>query len=798
MRLRIKTLNGERVNIKQFNKPEELASYLSGLNEYQRVVYLNKPSGGAAMGSGMPQIFGETIAEEYIDGLRGYQAAIIWDKMQRSDYQVAYIMQAVLGTIKSANYEFEGDMAVNGTDKMIEACEWFWRSGMGKTANENLNDILSYLPNGYCVLEPVEWVPVDGIPHVGKGWALKSLGYRPQRTIWGWLFNEDGSLKDIHQISYSNNYKLIDVKIPAENCTVLTFNRLGDNYEGRSMLRPAYGPWLRKQLYAKLMAIGLEKSALGMIIVTVPPNKVGTPEETAFLEAVQNYVAHENGYLKKISSLIGDSGGFNIEIVELNFKGAEITDAIAREDAAISKCVAAQFSEVAQGGNGGAYNAITGMIDFFLNTWDMEARYISEKLQPLFNKFCLYNFGAKPAYPRLKITGINDAFGENLTRAINGAKLAGIYTPQKEDEKLIRAKLKLPAMNAETESSWDNPAPLPPMFGGDEPAEDKEEDAPEPDDNDDNKEDVAVEGEETELSKQSGGYVSKIKAGVDYKAFVKEGEQLMDKYNTDVRSVLTYVKDGLIRDIERAYKNNPNNVMGEIKKIDMPSGKQLKDYIIADLTRAMTTGKKQGEVILDKKKRRNKHRYSLKFTPANRRWLNNTADVTTTLMLDSVFKKLMTSAQTAADKELSPEQAIFDIGNEVEGYINNDNNLGGGALMPKALDQGRDETYYENGVSITGWLYLNYDPITEICNWLNNRTAKEGDPDAVEYAPPNHWNCKSFKVPIMSDEPQPDIWDGWAVPGSVLAAQETLSCRCNEAMPEHIKELLNKIKEINK
>ena len=119
-------------------------------------------------------------------------------------------------------------------------------------------------------------------------------------------------------------------------------------------------------------------------------------------------------------------------------------------------------------------------------------------------------------------------------------------------------------------------------------------------------------------------------------------------------------------------------------------------------------------------------------------------------------------------------------------WIDNASNLGSGAVVPSALDTGRDEAYVDEDLSITGWIYVNDDPETQICQWLDGRTAQQGDPDIERRSPPNHWKCKSYKLPILSDEPQPDTWDGWNVPATVLAAQETLSHKKANAMcPAH-------------
>lgn len=766
-----------KINERTISTPEAFSAIIKNLMPGQRVLNSNgeKPASNTASGFVGTSMWSNVFNEEYLQELKGSTGAKQYEKMIRGDYQIKYIEKATVGTIKSANYAFTIPNDIDGL-KMQKACDWQLRKGFNKTLGENLNDILSYMTFGNSVFEPVQWTAYADIPEIGLGWRLETLGFRDQKTITGWAVSQ-GKIEWIRQQAISGTgAQMIDVKIPGENCLVFTYDRRGDNLEGIAMLRPAYGPYFRKNIYLKLLGIGLEKGSLGLVLVTVPANDVGSEQETAFLEAIKNYMSHQNAYLKKTIS--GDfKEGYNVEIIKLDFNSASIIEAVKLEDTAISKCVAAQFSEVAQGGNGGAYNAIIGMVTFFLNTLATEAAYTADKLQPIFDKFCLYNFGKKKEYPQLQITGINDAVGEELARILNYLKSAGLLTPQIEDEIHIRAKYKLPEMSAATlekriaaEIEHVDEMPVDEM-----PEDDKGSDVS-PD---------AMPAEETMMrfKKQPDDYIQKILAGIEGKDIVAALLKLEGGYNNGVRSWLLAQKDLIMAEVVRAFKEN--DPMGYLKGLVIINKAALKEIVLNNLIDSMLKGYEQGEKILKAKKRKNKIEYRVlvqlgkidKFIPANKKWLNNAASVTVELIADTTYKKTITAAQTAIDKGFDIKAASFFISNELDDYISVDANFGAGALVSKSLDQGRDNAYYDAGVEIIGWLYLNEDPVTEICNWLSGRTAKEGDPAVDEFTPPNHWGCKSFTVPIMADEPQPDNWDGWDVPASVQAAQTLLkSC----------------------
>ena len=773
-----------KMSIKEkiFSTPKAVADYLARLPHNAKVYNYQAekdskaaggPSTGGVMGNAGTAMYGVFFREEYLPELYGREAQIIYDKMLRGDYQVKYIYMATVGTLKSARWGFRVPDVKDG-QAMADACEWQLRKGFNKTWQENMNDIFSYMPKGYSIFEPVDWRAGE-IPGVGKGWYLHSLGGRSQKTINEWKV-ENGDIEYVIQRDYYSTGKT--VKIPGKNLMVFTYDRTYDNLEGVAMLRPAYGPWWRKNMFLRLLGIGFEKSALGLIVVTVPTNKMGSKEETDFLSAVSNYVTHENAYIKKTLNFDGKAG-FDIEIIKLDFNAASLNEAIKQEDSAISKCVAAQFSEIAQGGNGGAYNAAIGMIDFFLNTLATEGEYTCEKLQPIFDNFCLYNFGRRDYYPELYVEGINDIVGEDFARIVNYLKASGLLTEQIEDEIYLRAKYRLPeltedAIRAKADRRAAMAAITAPMTEEDDTENDKDE--------------------LNTLSTQPRGYVSKIKAGIDFKEFTRQMELLTGAYNTEVRSVALVLKDNVMADIKSAYKTNPKNPMAEIEKITFKTS-GLQQAIALNLMDSMTAGKKQGRAILKAKKAKIKENMAAgDFSAANKKWINSSARVTAVLTTDTMYKKMVLAAKTAIDKGLSEKEAAFAAAVALDDFINVDANFGAGALVPAALDVGRDEAYYDAGVELTGWIYLNGDPVTDICNWLDGKSARADDPDVDNYSPPNHFNCKSYKVPIMSDEPQPDEWDGWAVPASVASAQALLSCGCHNDIPEHIKKLIIEVK----
>ena len=309
-------------------------------------------------GSSGTEIYGGQFSEEYLGELLGTRAADVYDKMRRSESQVAMLLNAIYNPIKSANWDIE---AANQSDpmalKQAEFIKYQLLENMPRGFQGFLQEALSFIPFGYSVFEIVHnAVPFH--PVWGTHNGLAALGFRQQKTIQRWkLEKKTGKLIAIEQII--NNDISKNAVIPGKFLMVFSLSREGDNYEGISALRPMYGAWKRKQLYLKLAAIGVEKYAYGIPTGTVPPGKEKTPEFTAFVETMRAYVANEKSFLVKPQ-------GWDIQIIKEAFDADKIVRLLQFENTEMINAMVANFLALGTGGNGGAYALGQDLSDFFL------------------------------------------------------------------------------------------------------------------------------------------------------------------------------------------------------------------------------------------------------------------------------------------------------------------------------------------------------------------------------------------------------------------------------------------------
>lgn len=76
------------------------------------------------------------------------------------------------------------------------------------------------------------------------------------------------------------------------------------------------------------------------------------------------------------------------------------------------------------------------------------------------------------------------------------------------------------------------------------------------------------------------------------------------------------------------------------------------------------------------------------------------------------------------------------------------------AIIPKALNVGRQETFKKHKADIFGYRYTAVldARTTDYCKTLDGRVFQDTDPNYTRITPPNHFGCRSFWVAITKDE----------------------------------------------
>lgn len=423
---------------------------------------------GKPMGTSATEIYAGRFTEEYLSKLYAEQGIAVFDEMRRSDGQVRMLLSTVKNPIKSASWSFQ---AVDETDEEIEIAAFAEhvimsdissKSGKKKPFSDFISEVLTLVEFGFSVFE-ITHKQVKGHKRFGDYLGLSDLGFRHQRSIQEWALSDDGGLVYVRQISYGD--MAVDADIPGQFLLVFSNEKEGDNYEGISMLRPCYGAWYRKNIYRKLQAIGIERSAKGVPVGTMPEksltgmtNAEYSAQMTSFQALIDALSAHDmNGIVL--------GGGFDLKEIKLSHDADKVQGVINSENVEMSKAFLANFMELGLEQNGGSYSLGSDLSDIFLSGIEYMAGQICEKINlDLVQPLVRAKYGERDEYPRLTVKGINDKAGKEFADSVKALLDAGGLQKSSRLQKHLHEVYNLPSIDedlaaAEDERLMSPPAP---------------------------------------------------------------------------------------------------------------------------------------------------------------------------------------------------------------------------------------------------------------------------------------------------------------------------------------------------
>ena len=408
------------------------------------------PSNYVNRGSTGTEVYSGHYSEEYLNNFLSMpEGMLTYDKMRRSDAQIKMLRSSVRNPILAANWHIE---AVDDTPEEREIKDFlefvlmqdisYPDGSKRKTWLEFLTEALSFMDFGFAAFEIIHKV-VTGHPIWGNYVGLRDLAFRSQKTIYEWNLLPNGGIKDVRQLV--NGDLAVDVRIPGENLLVFTCDKEGDNYEGISLLRAIYGNWFRKNVYHRLQAIGVERSAVGTPIGTLPADKVGDTEQVnKFIDIMRLFTQNQKNYIIK-------PAGFELEIFDLEYDPAKLDAVIENEDKRMAKAFLANFMELGMStGGGGSYALGSDLSDIFLGGIQLYAQQIADGINAkVLETLVKAKYGVRQKYPRLKVTGIYDKAGKEMAEIAVMLKNAGLIRDSDQLEDALNRDYGFPVITAD-------------------------------------------------------------------------------------------------------------------------------------------------------------------------------------------------------------------------------------------------------------------------------------------------------------------------------------------------------------
>lgn len=701
-------------------------------------------------GTSGTEIFSGIYNIDHLDTFNSVEKQELYRQME-TDPQLDMLLKAVIDSIKSASWEVDAPKEADEKEKRIkDFVEFILFEDMKPKWQKLLNEMLKFIPRGYSLFELIHKNDVS--KEFGPYTGIRKMAFREQNTIEYWnLKPKTGEIISVEQISEGDLDNGIAI-MRGEFLSVFTNRQTGDNYEGVSEMRSSYGPWLRKNLYYKLQAIGIEKMAIGTPVGTVP--KGSRPEDEQKLEDVlASYTAHQKQYI-----LLPE--GYTIEIIEGKFKSEHVVTAIKQEDTSMAKAMLANFLELGVSTSSGSFALGNDLSDFFLATIQHFADMICDEFNDhIIKDLVKLNFGVQERYPKLKCSGITDKVGKELSEIFLALVNSGTLTPDEDLETHVRKRYKLPPKMEVVEEpdapkeKEENKEPEKPKETPKEKAEREKEER---------KQSNAKKADE--LGHQDDAYRLVETPRTSIKDGTKQLKEVMEPR-------LKIMADKLVNDIMRKYKQLPaKSKFKATKGVKAGTTRQYKDVLSGNVfsisSKALSNVRKEvpggekaklicpttGLKLVDDKIPKDL-KDKLKFD-AEALVDTQAADLEKATFLH--FNGIVDSVDDPKiiQKELDIAAQQYVEGNAVP--------LAASVLSADSVNKTREFFFFSNEVvnGIESFTFVNPSPVSQICKELAGRTFAVDDSASLRNTPPLHFNCKSYLKANLVGDKLPEVTPG--------------------------------------
>ena len=372
-------------------------------------------------------------------------SVVVFDRMRRTDTQVAAILRAVSLPLRAATWTLNDDGVDPAVTEFVRAnlnLDGGESTGGGMSWDEHLRELLLALAWGFAPFETVYQIApgTEGAPEQAA-W-LRALAVRPPRTLTEVRVTRDGDLDGVVQNPAGLDSGWADpatrgaaadeVFIPRDRLAFYCLDREGADWTGVSLLRAAYKDWWLKEQAVRHAGQAVERNSMGLPVVEYDDDsdrKLALEIAAAARAGATAGVAVPRGRMS--FSLTGVSGS-TVDALPL----------IAYHDQAMTRSALAMFLDL--GHDNGARALGDTFMDFFTASLRSLAEWIgtsatNEVIRPL----VAINFGDDAAVPSMtcdEITARQSATADAVKTLVD----AGVVTPDQALQTHLRRSYGLP------------------------------------------------------------------------------------------------------------------------------------------------------------------------------------------------------------------------------------------------------------------------------------------------------------------------------------------------------------------
>lgn len=410
-----------------------------------------------------------TLLQDVVHEFQDWRDAMpVYDKM-RTDAQISAVLDAITLPISATAWRIDpagADMDVaRGIGEqlglpVIGDDEWQpqVRRRNRFSWDEHLRLALLCLPFGCMFFEQV-W-DLEGDGRTGHT-VLRKLAPRLPWTLAEINVARDGGLESIEQLAAekgrnpldngSDHYQIVGVNgraagtsgrviIPVDRLVAYTHNREGGDWSGRSLIRPAYRPWVLKDELLRIEAVAARRNGMGVPIYSNPEGATDADIEKGRLMA--------NAYRAGESAGASLPPGAGLDLKGVSGALMNPRPAIEYHDAQIGRVALAHFLNL--GGQGGSYALASTQADLFTTAVRSVARNIRDTVnEHVVADIVDMTYGPDTLAPRVVFDDIGES-SLSVATAIRTLVDAGAITVDRGLQDHVRRELGLPAVDENT------------------------------------------------------------------------------------------------------------------------------------------------------------------------------------------------------------------------------------------------------------------------------------------------------------------------------------------------------------
>jgi len=686
---------------------------------------------GLEIGDSGTRILDGVVSEEYNSKLLGQKGIEIYDEMRKSDASVKAALSATTLPIRAATWYVEPASDEAKDQEIAEFVQKALMEWQSIEWEDLLRQALLSLPFGYMVFEKVYATHTDG----GKTYVVwDKLAPRMPRSIQKWAIGS-GSEPGVTQRKSDGT----TVEIPMEKLVVIVHEKEGDNWEGTSILRPAYKHWYMKNTFYKIDAIAFERQGLGVPFAKLPENYTEADRSTA-----------EN----ILTNLRANSKAFILEPhdYEIGFKDMmakttrDPSSSIAHHNREILKSVLAQFLDLGSGAEGatGSRAVSQDHSELFLQA----VSAVADTIANAFNKQAIkelvdLNFDTVEKYPVLTYTKLAKEDVASISAAYQTLSTAGAIIPTDNDEQYFRNMLGLPERDPD-----EDPGRKPETKEDIDPEDTTNSKKPKADDKEEMSELVAwlKKNSDRQSFAEDGTFkpyrkLTFAEEKVDFEALQRQMDKLEADFDTRTKELLHGAREEYMRALTKAaLAGDTRAIKDATLKVQSDYARIIKQAVTAAYTYGKTNAAKEMGVA----------------APANPQEILRQIDIQSDTIADRQIAEIIGDSKNAyvqaLNKGASVAVALAAADEAAQAAIDALTSDASAILMAGYINHGRNTVFTKNGDDIHA-LQRSEILDTTTCNFclsVDGRVLDKGDSFTSNTI--FHSNCRGIWVAIKTDE----------------------------------------------